>query len=104
MSKIDKASHMSDKLLSDAFAEDDRYKQEQREKVMAAKQSTPDKEPFDITKLSEFYSTRGDNGEVLATPEVVEEYETEYYLKYPEIKSLQEYAARRKELDSFSTN
>jgi len=101
---LEKASSMSDKLLSDTLEENKRFKQEQREKVMAAKQNTPDKEPFDITKLGEFYSTRGDNGEVLATLEVVEEYEAEYYLKYPEIKSLQEYAARRKELDSLSTN
>lgn len=95
---------MSNKLLSDTLEENKRFKQEQREKVVAAKQNVSDKEPFDIAKLGEFYSTRGDSGEVLATPEVVEEYEAEYYLKYPEIKSLQEYAARRKELDSFSTN
>jgi len=95
---------MSDKLLSDMLEENKRFKQEQRDKVVTAKQNTPDKEPFDIAKFGEFYSTRGDNGEVLATPEVVEEYEAEYYLKYPEIRSLQEYATRRKELDSLSTN
>ena len=105
MSNIfEKASPMSDKLLADALAENNRSKQDQREKIVIAKQGTPDKEPFDITKLGEFYSTRGDNGEILATPEVIEEYEAEYYLKYPEIKSLQEYAARRRELDSLSTN
>jgi len=97
-------SPMSDKLLSDMLEENKRFKQEQRDKVVTAKQNTPDKEPFDIAKFGEFYSTRGDNGEVLATPEVVEEYEAEYYLKYPEIRSLQEYATRRKELDSLSTN
>lgn len=101
---FEKTSLMSDKLLADTFAENSRSKQEQREKVAAAKQSAPDKESFDIAKLGEFYSTRGDSGEVLATPEIIEEYEAEYYLKYPEIKSLQEYAARRKEFDSFSTN
>ena len=101
---FEKTSPMSDKLLSDTLEENKRFKQEQREKVISAKQDTPDKEPFDITKLGEFYSTRGDNGDILATPEVVEEYEAEYYLKYTEIKSLQEYAVRRKELDSLSTN
>jgi hypothetical protein len=79
-----------------------RLRLEQREQVAAAKQAAPDKEIFDITHLEEFYSTRGDNGEPLVMPEVVEEYEAEYYLKYPEIKSLQEYAARRNELDSQS--
>jgi uncharacterized protein YciW len=96
---FEKASPMSDQLLKDALDSNNRSKLEQREQITAAKQVAPDKEIFDITKLGEFYSTRGDNGEVLATPEVVEEYEAEYYLKYPEVKSLQEYAARRTELD-----
>ena len=101
---LEKPSPMSDKLVSDTLEANNLFKQEQREKIATAKQNSPDKELFDITKLGEFYSTRGDDGEVLSTPEVVEEYEAEYYLKYPDIKSLQEYAIQRKELDSVSTN
>lgn len=101
----ERPSPMSDKLINDTIESSERSKRERRELIALAKQSSLDKEAFDIAGFGEFYSTRGElSGIPLITPEVVEEYEAEYYLKYPKIKSLQEYAMLRKELDSVSTN
>lgn len=92
------------KILQEVFEGDEQFKNEQRAKIAYIKQNTPDKEIFGIQKFGEFYNLRGDDGELLITPEIIEEYEVEYYLKNPNLKSLQEYADYRKNLDRQEAN
>lgn len=86
-------------ILDEVFEEDEKNKAEQRAEIARIKESTTDKELFDIQKFGEVYNLRGDDGELLVSPEIIEEYEVEYYLKNPNLKSLQEYADHRKNLD-----
>jgi hypothetical protein len=82
-----------------------RLQTNQREKIAQIKQTILDKEPFDIYKLGEYYSLRGDcSNEVLITQSIIEEYEYEYYLKNPDLKTLLEYADHRKNLDRNDSN
>ncbi len=91
-------------LLQEIFDADDASKEEQKKKIDEIKKSNNQKEVFDIQKFGEIYSLKGDNGEPLISPEIIDEYEVEYYLKNPNLNTLQEYAEYRKKLDSQEGN
>jgi len=86
-------------FLKEVFQEDDKYWQDQREKIALVKQSTKDKESFDISVLGMFYNTTGYDSQPLIDSKIIEEYEIEYYLKHPEIKSLEEFAKYKQEFE-----
>ncbi len=94
-----KMTQSDQELLKEVFDVDEKYWQDQREKVALAKQNTKDKEVFDISAFGEFYNITGMLGKPLISPEVIEEYEREYYLKHPEIKSLEEFAKYKQEFE-----
>lgn len=93
-------SPQSDQLVRGMLEENRSFRQEQREKVVLVKQNTPDKQPFNIEAFGGLYNLRDDDGELRITPEVVEDLEAEYYLKNPNLKSMQEFAERRRKLDA----
>ncbi len=86
-------------FLKEAFQEDDKYWQDQREKIALVKQNTKDKESFDISVFGMFYNTTGYDSQPLIDSKIIEEYEVEYYLKHPEIKSLEEFAKYKQEFE-----
>lgn len=98
-SPLPRKSPQSDQLVQGMLEENRRYRQEQREKVNLAKKNTPDKQPFNIDAFGSLYNLRDGDGELRVTPEVVEDYEAEYYLKNPDIKSMEEFAERKRKLD-----
>lgn len=91
-------SPASDQLVQGMLEEDKRFKQKQREAIVLAKQD-PAKQPFDIEAFGSIYNLRGDDGELRITPDLIEEYEAEYYLENPDIKSIEEFADHRRRLD-----
>ncbi|GEM_PF-1693072 len=94
-----KRSPLSEQLVKGMLEDNQRFRKERREKVAQAKQNTPGKQPFDIETLGGMYDFRDDDGKLRITPELVEEFEAEYYLKNPDITSLEEFAERRRKLD-----
>ncbi len=92
------------KIVQEIFEADEQFENKQRSKIANIKKDTPDKELFDIHKFGEVYNLRGDDGELLIDPGIIEEYEVEYYIRNPNLKSLQEYANYRKKLDSQEAN
>lgn len=100
--RLPRKSPQSNQLVQGMLEENRRFRQEQREKVALAKQNTPDKQPFNMEIFGSLYNLRDDDGELRITPELVEDYEVEYYLKNPNIKSVEEFAERRKKLDAES--
>lgn len=101
---LPKKSPQSDQLVQDMLREKREFRQKQRDEVAAAKQNTPDKQPFDINMFGNLYNLRDDDGELRITPELVEDYEAEYYLKNPDIKSLQDFATHKIRLDQESAS
>jgi hypothetical protein len=95
-------SPQSDALVQRTVEEQHKFLQERREKVAQAKLGNPDKEPFDIEKFGTMYNLRGIDGKLRVTPELVEGYEADYYLRNPGAKSLQDFAANKSKLDEES--
>jgi len=100
LNQAPKKSAASEELIRDMLHEDAAFRQAQRERVALAKQNTPDKQPFDIEAFGGLYNLRDDDGQLRISPELVESYEAEYYLKNPDVKSLAEFAELRKKLDT----
>ena len=66
---------------------------------LAAAKQDPDKERFDLQKLSRFLDVRSRIARD-DRAEIGDELEREYYLRFPELKSLEAYAERRRWLDA----
>lgn len=98
--QIPRKSPQSEQLIRGMLEENKKFRQERRRKVAVVKQNAPDKQPFDIEAFGNMYNLRDDDGNLRVTPEVVEDFEAEYYLKNPDLKSMQEFVDRRRELDS----
>lgn len=98
-SQLPRKSPQSEQLVQGMLEENRRFRRERSEKVALAKQNIPDKQPFNIESFATLYNLRDDDGKLRITTEVVEDYEAEYYLKNPDIKSLQEFAEQRRKLD-----
>lgn len=94
-----KKSIVSEQLVQDMLNGNTKFIQEQRVRIKEAKLKTPDKEPFDIKKFADVYNLRDADGKFRITPELVQEFEADYYLKNPTIKSLVDFAKRRQQLD-----
>lgn len=72
-----------------------------QEQLALAKQKAPaDKESFDIQRFGQYYDLNDDRGELRITPEVIEDFEIQYYLLFPELKTLQELAEKRHWLEA----
>jgi len=95
-----KKSPTSDRLVQQMLEANVRFRQEQRAKIDALKVASPDKEAFDIQKLADVYNLRDGDGKLRITPDLIQDYESEYYLGNPNIKSLAEFAKNRRKLDT----
>lgn len=89
-------------LLSDAERELRQLAAERRAQTAQAKSAAVGKEPFDIDKLSRIYDLSDDDGVVRLSGERIEALEAAYYLDCPELKTLQEFADMRNELDCYN--
>lgn len=94
-----KKDPQSDQIIQAGHERYQRFLEERRKKVAQAKQADPEKEAFDIDVFGGMYNLRGFDGKLRLTPGVVEEYEAEYYLKTPKIKSMQDFAKHKTNLD-----
>jgi hypothetical protein len=100
----DSAPSFSRKLLDEVLAKDDLVRKQRAEAVAAAKAANSNKEPFSTEALGQHYSLRELGVDVSADPEVVAEYEADYYLKHPEVNTLSEFAKALKLQDAHEAN
>jgi|GEM_PF-2806152 len=90
-------------IVDRVLAENRSQREREREELARAKAAAPaDKEPFAIDRFASFYDLTNDRGELHLSPERIERYEYEYYVRRPEMRSIEEFAALRTELDSNS--
>lgn len=104
-----KRSSRTEELLQQARRRDQEAGEEQRTRIHEARAMSVDKEPFDIVVLSRFYSLRdslglGEIDDTMSNADIIEAFEAEYYLKFPDVKTIEEYAHRRKTLDRQDAN
>jgi len=86
---------------SEITAREESRQQEIRARLAEAKTNCPpDKEPFSIFTFQKLYDLTDDDGGSIISPDLVEDLEIQYYLKYRDIKSLWEFVALREELDA----
>ncbi len=93
---------LAEKLLAEADVEAKDVLTERRAKLEQAKKEAVDKEPFDIEKLKTLYDLSDDSGKAVLSPERVEKLEMEYYLNQKDAKTLEEFAKRKEDLDSYN--
>lgn len=103
MPRSPQKSPLSDQLVAKVREDHRERMKKRRAKLTEVKQSSPDKEAFNVNEFGQIYNLRDSDGQMRITPERVEEFEMEYYLDNPDAKSMQEFADRRRELDKQST-
>ena len=61
------------------------------------------KEPYDFEKLFELYDIRSDlaRGDAPPSEEIKQRYEQKYYIDYPDVMSIKEFAERLNQLDAY---
>ena len=91
-------------VLSKTFAESRRKEAERHQAIEDAILANPDKEPFSVDSLREYYSLRDTGGEEQISPEVIEDYKASYYLKNPEVKNIEDFAEILRWYDSHEAN
>ncbi len=72
----------------------------QEQLALAKQKALASKEPFDIQRFGQYYDLNDDHGTPCITPEVIEDFEIQYYLLFPELKTLQEFAEKRQWLEA----
>lgn len=72
----------------------------QEQLALAKQKALADKEPFDIQGFGQYYDLNDDRGTLRITPEVIEDFEIQYYLLFPELKTLRELAEKRQWLEA----
>lgn len=77
-----------------------------REKVVEAISSNPNKEPFDYAKFVELYWRKDPQGDLTGaeSESVVDSYIERYYLDFPQISTIEEFAQNLEKLDSQAGN
>jgi hypothetical protein len=97
-------STSSSRLLEEIEAAHEKRMVEKRAKIAELKETLSDKELFDVEEFAKLYSLRDLGHTDLISPEIIEELETEYYIKNPNIKSLREFADHKIALDRSGGN
>lgn len=99
------ADEQEDPILEAAKKRNEERKMAENSQILEAKKN-PNKEPLDIEKLRKIYNFASGNlhGEEIITPDVIHDVEVAYYLKYPELKTLQELADKLNYLDAYDSN
>jgi hypothetical protein len=59
------------------------------------------KEPFDLQKFEQIYDTSSDFGRLPPVESRQKRWEQKYYVDYPEIKTIEEFAAQMSEIDPY---
>ena len=92
MSEPRPPSHRDEDILERMFQS---RRAEIAAQIAQAKQHAPTKEPFDLGRLAELCDLTGPLGQPLDPKTVGPELERQYYLSFPEVMSLAEFAQRR---------
>lgn len=94
-----------DTILEAALRQNNERKEQQKIRIAEAKK-TAGKEPLDIEKLRKIYNFASGNlsGEEIITPDVIHDIEVIYYLKQPELMSLEALAEQLHYLDAYDSN
>jgi len=92
----------AEELLAEADKDRAAVIEGRRQKLKEAKESDPDKEPFDIKKFGELFDLADDHDQVRLPPERVEELEMEYYLNFQGAKTLEQFAEMKADLEARS--
>ena len=94
--------------LNALTAEKERQVEERRQqRIQDAIENNPDKEPFDYDKFIEIYWYQGTVGGQLSpfdSERVKQSYKQRYYLRYPKVQTLDEFARELEELEAQSGN
>jgi hypothetical protein len=68
---------------------------EQAAQLRAAKAASPGKEPFSLDALQQHMDLRGALGGEIGRDLLAADLEREYYLRFPEVKTLADFAVRK---------
>ncbi len=93
-----------DSFLNEAIKDKELEFQKNKEAAAVAKSNATDKEAFDFAKFSEMYNTQGGLVAVDLDQKAIDTFEIEYYLKYSDVKSLEEFASKKAALDKNEAN
>jgi len=92
-------SSPSNQLFLDMMRQNEQVIEQRRKELGKVKAEASDKEPFDIHKFARMHDITNDQGQLDITPELIERYEMEYYLDQSGIKTLEDFARHREEMD-----
>lgn len=95
----------SNKYVIESQLRGTEFSEKRKRRIDEAKQHAKDKEIFDITKLANFLSlNRSDGKPGDISPEVIEEFEADYYINNPGVKTLQEFATEKQKQESHESS
>lgn len=91
------------KLLEKTGKIHDEFLAEESEAIAKAKQENPDKEPLDLDELQKYYSLASGllHDEPIINDATIREIEVTYWIKHPEIKTMEELAEVLKRQDAY---
>lgn len=74
----------------------------EQQRIAAAKQAAPDKEPFSLDALERHLDLTGALGKAPNRELLAAELERDYYLAYPEVQTLAEFAQKKQQAETWS--
>lgn len=95
----------SDAIIEAGMRKHEEWREQRRQKIEEMKQSLPpDKEILDINQFAKLYDLTNDNNELMLSSNTIETLEEKYYLTYPNIKSMKEFAELMEYFDAHASN